>query len=85
MNNIFLYKRFIGVKKINGHSGVNFSFKYKLLDAVSRIKEYHSDYNYQKFTRTAIPKTTKQKLVKLQQLVRTSFHVVKKFVIVHRG
>ena len=27
MNNIFLYKRFIGVKKINGHSGVNFSFK----------------------------------------------------------
>ena len=27
VNNIFLYKRFIGVKKINGHSGVNFSFK----------------------------------------------------------
>ena len=26
MNNIFLYKLFIGVKKINGHSGVNFSF-----------------------------------------------------------
>ena len=26
VNNIFLYKRFIGVKKINGHSGVNFSF-----------------------------------------------------------
>ena len=33
VNNIFLYKRFIGVKKINGHSGVNFSFK------VSQIKE----------------------------------------------
>ena len=29
MNNIFLYKRFIGVKKINGHSGVNFSFNIK--------------------------------------------------------
>ena len=27
VNNIFLYKLFIGVKKINGHSGVNFSFK----------------------------------------------------------
>ena len=27
MNNIFLYKLFIGVKKINGHSEVNFSFK----------------------------------------------------------
>ena len=27
MYNIFLYKLFIGVKKINGHSGVNFSFK----------------------------------------------------------
>ena len=26
VNNIFLYKLFIGVKKINGHSGVNFSF-----------------------------------------------------------
>ena len=26
VNNIFLYKRFIGVKKINDHSGVNFSF-----------------------------------------------------------
>ena len=27
VNNIFLYKLFIGVKKINGHSGVNFSLK----------------------------------------------------------
>ena len=27
VNNIFLYKLFIGVKKINCHSGVNFSFK----------------------------------------------------------
>ena len=30
VNNIFLYKRFIGVKKINGHSGVNFSFNWVL-------------------------------------------------------
>ena len=28
VNNIFLYKLLIGVKKINGHSGVNFSFKF---------------------------------------------------------
>ncbi len=27
VNNISLYKLFTGVKKINGHSGVNFSFK----------------------------------------------------------
>ncbi len=27
VNNISLCKLFIGVKKINGHSGVNFSFK----------------------------------------------------------
>ena len=40
VNNIFLYKRFIGVKKINGHSGVNFSFKaFLLLEGWSDLKE----------------------------------------------
>ena len=33
VNNIFLYELFMGVKKINGHSGVNFSFKDSLSTA----------------------------------------------------
>ena len=36
VNNIYLHKLFIGVKKINGHSGVNFSFKKNLKDCLAK-------------------------------------------------
>ena len=39
VNNIFLYKRFIGVKKINGHSEVNFSFKARTIAKTTKISE----------------------------------------------
>ena len=38
VNIIFLYKLFIGVKKINGHAGVNFSFRERNLNYYPNLR-----------------------------------------------